>query len=190
MGALIAAHAWRVSPPDQPPCSALVLSSPIVRFRDGIPAWTPGLIRIVASTLPLARVSLETLAGGRDLQMTQTSHHLEQQKNNPYHIELYTLRLIGTLTKLIGSMDDCASTMRCPVLVLHGGKDFFNTDADVREFVARIPGPVTYKNYPNAYHLLMYDQKKEAIFRDICRWLNQLRAGRLKNLSAGSQLSP
>jgi predicted GNAT family acetyltransferase len=29
-------------------------------------------------------------------------------------------------------MNDCASDFREPVLVLHGGKDYFNTDADVR----------------------------------------------------------
>jgi alpha-beta hydrolase superfamily lysophospholipase len=183
MGALIAAHAWRVSPPGDPPCAALILSSPIVRFRDDIPAWTPGLVQVAATTLPLARISLETLSGGQDVQMTRTSHHTEQVKKNPYHIEQYTLRLIGALARLIEGMNDCATTFRSPVLVLHGGKDFFNNDSDVRGFVARIPatGLPTYKNYPDAYHLLMYDEKKEVIFRDIGRWLNQLRAGRLKN---------
>ncbi len=183
MGALIAAHAWREAPAGDPPCDALVLSSPIVRFRDDIPAWTPGLVQIAATTLPLARVSLDTLAGGQDVQMTQKSHHAEQAKTNPYHIDLHTLRLIGTLSRLIVTMNDCATTFHSPVLVLHGGQDFFNNDSDVRGFVARIPEDtsVTYRNYPNAYHLLMYDEKREAIFRDVERWVNRLRRGRLKN---------
>jgi alpha-beta hydrolase superfamily lysophospholipase len=183
MGALIAAHAWRASPPGDPPCAALVLSSPIVRFRDDIPAWTPGLVQVAATTLPLARISLETLAGGQDVQMTRTAHHTVQAKKNPYHIEQYTLRLIGALSRLIDGMNDCAATCRSPMLVLHGGKDFFNNDSDVRGFVARIPagGSVTYENYPDAYHLLMYDEKKEVVFKDLARWLNRLRANRLKN---------
>ena len=183
MGALIAAHAWREAPADEPPCDGLVLASPIVRFRDDIPAWTPGLLQLAATTLPLARVSLEALAGGQDVQMTQESHHAEQAKKNPYHIEQYTLRLIGTLAGLIGGMNDCAAAIRSPVLVLHAGKDFFNSDSDVRGFVARIPEdtPVTYRNYPNAYHLLMYDVKKEVVFRDVERWLNRLRRNRFKN---------
>ena len=119
--------------------TALVLSSPIVRFRDDIPAWTPGLVQVAATTLPLARISLETLSGGQDVQMTQKSHHAEQVKKNPYHVEQYTLRLIGALARLIDDMNDCATTFRSPVLVLHGGKDFFNNDPDVRGFVARIP---------------------------------------------------
>ncbi len=183
MGALIAAHAWRKAPPGDPPCDALVLSSPIVRFRDDIPAWTPGLVQLAATTLPLARISLDALAGGQDVPMTQKSQHFEQAKKNPYHIEQYTLRLIGALAGLINGMNDCASNFRSPVLVLHGGKDYFNNDSDVRGFVARIPAAtsMTYRNYPKAYHLLMYDEKKEIIFRDIERWVNRLRANRLKN---------
>ncbi len=181
MGALIAAHAWRESPEDDPPCDALVFSSPIVRFRDDIPAWTPALVRIAATTLPLARISLETLAGGHDVQMTQTSEHLDQAKTNSYHVEQHTLRLLGALTRHIDGMNSCAESFRVPVLVLHGGEDFFNSDPDVRGFVARIPEEVstTYRNYPDAYHLLMYDEERDAIFRDVERWLNRLRRGRL-----------
>ena len=181
MGALIAAHAWREAPANDPPCDALALSSPIVRFRDDIPAWTPGLVQIAATTLPLARISLDALAGGQDVQMTQTSHHTEQVKTNSYNVDKHTLRLIGALGSNIATMNDCAATFRTPILVLHGGKDFFNNDSDVRGFVARIPTGVskTYHNYPEAYHLLMYDAKKEVIFQDVERWTDKLRRGRL-----------
>ena len=184
MGALISVHALRVAPTNEPPCDGLILSSPIVRFRDDIPAWTPGLVQIAATTLPLARISLETLTGGEDVQMTQTSHHNEQVKTNSYNVDEYTLRLIGTLAKHIDNMNDCAATFRDPVLVLHGGKDYFNNDSDVRGFVARIPAGVskTYHDYPQAYHLLMYDEKRETIFRDVERWVNLLRKNRLKKL--------
>lgn len=181
MGALIASHAWREAPAGDPPCDGLILSSPIVRFRDDIPAWTPRLVQVAASALPLARISLDTLAGGQEVRMTQTSTHSEQVKGNSYDIKLHTLRLIGALTRHIEEMNHCATRFRAPVLVLHGGKDYFNSDSDVRGFVARIPAGVsqTYHNYPEAYHLLMYDEKKETIFRDVERWVNQLRKDRL-----------
>ena len=182
MGALIAAHALREAPANDPPCDGLILSSPIVRFRDDIPAWTPGLVQIAATTLPLARVSLETLSGGQDVQMTQKSHHSEQVTTNSYNVENHTLRLIGALTRHIETMNDCAAAFHLPVLVLHGGKDYFNNDSDVRGFVARIPSDVskTYHDYPAAYHLLMYDEKRESIFRDVERWVNLLRKDKLK----------
>lgn len=183
MGALIAAHTWREAPDGPPPCDGLVLSSPIVRFRDDIPAWTPGLVQVAATTLPLARVSLDALAGGQEVRMTQKSFHADQAKKNPYHVEEYTLRLIGALSRLISGMNDCATTFQAPVLVLHADHDYFNNDSDVRGFVARIPEStsVTYRNYPEAYHLLMYDEKREAVFRDVGRWMNRLRRGRLRN---------
>ena len=184
MGAMIASQALRESPANEPICDGLILSSPIVRFRDDIPAWTPGLVQIAATTLPLARVSLDTLSGGQDVQMTQTSRHTEQSKKNSYSVEAYTLRLIGALAGHIDNMNDCATRFRSPVLVLHGGKDYFNNDSDVRGFVARIHSGVskTYHNYPQSYHLLMYDAKKEVVFRDVDLWLNKLRKNRLKKL--------
>jgi alpha-beta hydrolase superfamily lysophospholipase len=181
MGGLIAAHALREAPAADMPCDALVLSSPLVRFRDDIPMWKIRLLEVAAETLPLARISLDALSGGQDVQMTQTSKHSTQTKTNPYNIRQHTLRLLGTLSQHIEGMGDCAAKLRVPILVLHGDKDYFNTDSDIRGFVARIAPGVskTYRNYPDSYHLLMYDRRKEMIFRDIERWLNRLRGGRL-----------
>jgi len=177
MGGLIAAHALRHSPAADQPCDALVLSSPVVRFRDDIPAWKIALLQVAADTFPLARISLDTLSGGQDVQMTQSTRHASQAKKNSYNIKLYTLRLLGTLGRDIESMNACAAALRVPVLVLHGGKDYFNTDSDVRGCVAQVPPGVskTYRNYPNAYHLLMYDAQRDKIFRDVEGWLNRLR---------------
>jgi alpha-beta hydrolase superfamily lysophospholipase len=96
-------------------------------------------------------------------------------------VDAYTLRLVGALSGHIATMNDCAAAIRSPILVLHGGKDYFNNDSDVRGFVARIPRGIskTYRNYPNSYHLLMYDEKKEVIFQDAERWLDRLRNDRL-----------
>lgn len=181
MGALIAAHAWRSAPAGDPPCDGLIFSSPIVRFKDDIPAWQPALVQVAAATAPLARVSLEAISGGQDVQMTQTTTHTEQAQTNSYHVEKHTLRLLGTLGRHIDSMNDCAETFRVPVLVLHGEHDYFNTDSDVRGFVAHIPDGVskTYRNFPGAYHLLMYDAKKEKVFSSAESWLSKFRRDRL-----------
>jgi alpha-beta hydrolase superfamily lysophospholipase len=174
MGALIATHALVSAPKGKAPCDGLVLSSPIIRFKDDIEPWKPALVQAAAATLPLARVPLDTLAGGQDVQMTSESNHSEQSKTNSYNIEKHTLRLLGTLTKLIDGMNGCAERLEVPTLVLHGGKDFFNDDSDLRGFFARIPSdvPSTYRNYPDAHHLLMYDDDREKVFRDVGKWLN------------------
>ncbi|WP_386820464.1 alpha/beta fold hydrolase [Luteolibacter algae] len=177
MGALIATHAICSAPQGNPPCDGLVLSSPIVRFKDDIEPWKVALVKVAAATLPLARVSLDAISGEQDVQMTQESNHGDQSKTNSYNIEQHTLRLLGTLTNLIDGMNGCAAKLEVPTLILHGDKDYFNNDSDMRGFVARIPSGVskTYKNYPNAYHLLMYDEKRDKIFRDVEKWLNRQR---------------
>jgi len=177
MGGLIAVHALRHSPPTDQPCDALVLTSPVVRFRDDIPAWKIQLLQIAAETFPLARISLDALSGGQDVPMTQSTKHASQAEKNSYNIKRHTLRLLGTLGHHIESMNDCAAALRVPVLVLHGGKDYFTSDGDVRGFVAHVPPGVaqTYRNYPDSYHLLMYDAHRDQIFRDVEHWLNRLR---------------
>jgi alpha-beta hydrolase superfamily lysophospholipase len=177
MGALIATHALHAAPPGTSLCDGLVLSSPIVRFKDQIQPWKIALVQIASTTIPLARVSLDAIAPEPDVRMTKQSKHLEQAQKNAYHVEKHTLRLLGTLGRLIDGMNLCAAEMKVPVLVLHGGKDYFNDDADVRGFIARIPSGIskTYKNYPEAYHLLMYDEGRDRIFRDVERWLNRRR---------------
>ena len=144
-----------------------------------MPQWKIQLVQIAAAAFPLARVSLEALSGGQDVQMTQSSSHAGQAESNAYNVKDHTLRLLDALGRHIAGMNDCATTLRVPVLVLHGGKDYFNSDADVRGFVAHLPPKLskTYKNYPDAYHLLMYDAENERIFKDVERWLNRLRRG-------------
>lgn len=177
MGALIATHALASAPKNDPPCDALVLSSPIVRFREETEPWKIALIQVAATTLPLARVPLESLTPKQDIQMTQGSNHMKQVEKNSYHIDKHTLRLLGTLTKLIKGMNRRAAKIEVPILVLHGQRDYFNQDSDIRGFLARIPPevPMQYKSYPDAYHLLMYDEKREVIFKDVAKWLDQHR---------------
>jgi alpha-beta hydrolase superfamily lysophospholipase len=178
MGTLIATHALDSAPAASPPCDAIVLSSPLVRFRDDIEMWKIALLQIASTAAPLARVSIDAFTGGDDMQVTQTTFHNQQAKSNPYHIEKHTLRLLGTLARLIDGMNACATRIRIPILVLHGENDFLNTDSDIRGFIARLPESTdaTYHNYHGAYHLLMYDQKRDKIFRDVAKWLNRQRS--------------
>jgi len=109
--------------------------------------------------------------------MTHDSTHSTQAQTNAWHVEKNTLRLLSTLGNHIGSMNDCAATLRVPVLILHGGKDFFTDEAAIRGFASHIPKqtPVTLREYPESYHLLMYDRQKEKVIHDIETWIGRLR---------------
>ena len=166
MGALIVSTAYQqaVAAGDTPPCDALVLSSPVVKIRDDFPAWKKELVRKVSQITPTARVPLEALAGGNDVQMTHDT------------IDKHTLRLLVTLGDMIDQMPDCARSFEVPTLVLHGGKDFFSSADDVKDFYGCIPKDAGRERrfYPDSYHLLMYDDLKEKVIGDVEKWLTEL----------------
>ncbi len=178
MGALIAAHTYRqdVAAGNPPPCDALVISSPVVKFRDDFPQWKKNLVRQIAFMAPTARLSLEALAGGQEVQMTHDTLHSEQSETNAWHIDKHTLRLLVALGELIDGMPDCAKTFTVPTLVLHGGKDFFSKTDDVKAFFGNIPDKKdrSFRLYPDSYHLLMYDTKKDKVIGDVERWIAAL----------------
>lgn len=185
MGALIAAQTCNPSPLRKAPCDGLILSSPVVRFRHDVPPWAPNIVLFAANTIPSARISLDAISRAQKLQMTQSSDHSSQTKKNSYHIDQHTLRLLGTLTRLINEMNQCAQNIQIPILILHGGNDFLNSDADMRGFLSQFPKRTdkTYHNYPKSYHLLMYDEQKDKIFHDVELWTQKFRPSERKNNS-------
>ncbi len=179
MGGLILSKTYRdlVTQGTDPPCDALALSSPVVKLRDDFPAWKRDLVRHLAKLAPGARISLDALSGGQDVQMTEDSFHSEQSETNAWNLETNTLRLLAALGDMIEDMPENAACFSEPTLVLHGGKDFFTTKADVKTFVGHLPHstPLTECYYPEAHHLLMYDTGKEEVIADIADWLDTLR---------------
>ena len=178
MGGLIVSHAYRqaVAAGEKPPCDALVLSSPVVKIRDDFPGWKKELVRQISHIVPTARVPLEALAGGQEVQMTHDTVHSEQAETNSWHIDKHTLRLLVSLGDLIEGMPDCARSFEVPTLVLHGGKDFFTSAGDVKAFYGCIPKDAGRKRefYPDSYHLLMYDALKDQVIGDVESWLGAL----------------
>jgi len=181
MGALILSHAWCQAPANHRPCDALILSSPVVKIRQDVPKWKVDLLNFAATTAPLARISLNTLSGGQDVQMTHDSTHSTQVQTNSWHVEKNTLRLLSTIGGQISSMSECARSFNVPVLVLHGGKDALTDETAIYEFVRNIPArtPKTVRIYPDSYHLLMYDRQKEKVIHDIETWVDRLRRDEL-----------
>lgn len=180
MGALITAHTW-LKDHSRKPCDAMVFSSPVVHVRDDVPLWKKQMLFYAAEVMPRQRLSLNALSGGQDVQMTATSKHNEQSSATPWNVETHTLRLLATLGHHIDNMNHCAETVNVPALVLHGGRDFFTTTTDVARFVTHFPNKkhVTYREYPKCYHLLMYDEQKLKVMRDVARWTEKLRNDRL-----------
>jgi len=178
MGGLILAHTYHdlLANGQAPPCDALAISSPVVKIRDDFPAWKKELVRGISKVAPTKRISLETLAGGQEVQMTEDSLHSDQSETNSWHVETHTLRLLVALGDMIEEMPECAENFKVPTLILHGGKDFFTTPHDVQAFTAKIPETTESRRlyYPEGHHLLMYDTLKDEVIDDIDKWIDGL----------------
>lgn len=176
MGSLIATHAYSNTPPGMKKPDALILSSPIVGIQNKLPLWKVAAVRISTFLLPTLRISLESLSDGERAVVTQDDIHEEQAAKNAWYIRRYTLRLLLTLGDLAEEMPEMAESIRCPVLVLHGGRDIFTPEENVKEFFQHLPETTTKarKYYPDSYHLLMYDQHRERIFKDAANWLKKV----------------
>ncbi|MDB6078643.1 MAG: hypothetical protein JWO82_2390 [Akkermansiaceae bacterium] len=177
MGGLIASNAYHqaIARGEKPPCDALILSSPVVKFRDDFPKWKKDLVKDVAMVFPSVRVSLDAMAG-KPVQMTHDTFHSQQAETNSWNIDKHTLLLLVTLGDMVDGMSERAKEFHIPVLVLHGGNDFFTKTEDVKDFYGNIPSDAgkTLKNYPDAYHLLMYDKGKEQVISDVAEWISKL----------------
>ncbi len=179
MGSLIVTHAYSHTPAGEKKPDAVIISSPIVDVDAKLPRWKIFSGRVAAFILPKLRVSLETLSGGQRPLVTADDIHEQQAAKNPWYIRRYTLRLLLTLGDMARTMDDAAARIRCPVLVLHGGKDIFTEEESVNDFFKHFPATSqsmakTKKFYPGSFHLLMYDHDRETIFNDISTWLQRL----------------
>ncbi len=178
MGALILSGTYRnaMEQGRKPSCDSIIITSPVVGVRDDFPLWKIHLVKKIAALIPDVRISLEALSGGQSVQMTATSTHGEQSETNAWHIDKHTLRLLVTLEEMIASMNENARFFKVPTLVAHGGKDFFCDHRKVKNFYDHMrQAPMKQRDfYPDAHHLLMYDEQREEVIHKIALWVDSL----------------
>lgn len=175
MGSLIVMHAYSRTPPGEEKPDAMIILSPIVDVEAKLPTWKMAAVRVSTMLLPKLRISLETLSDGERPIVTEDDMHEEQAAKNAWYIPRYTLRLLVKLGDMADVMEQKATKVNCPVLVLHGGKDIFTKRESVDRFYQHFPEGTdkTKKFYPGSFHLLMYDHERDRIFKDVSQWLKK-----------------
>jgi len=176
MGSLIVSHAYAsYSTTSTPPCDAIILLAPVVNISHKLSAWKYRAALTIASLLPQFRISLSRLTGDQSIKVTQgADSHDKQAATNSYFIPKFTLRLIAALGKHIQSMPDIATRFKHPTLVINGGNDYLTPPAYVSSFCQNISASHTHHYYPDAYHLLMYDDQKLEVFYKLTQWIREL----------------
>lgn len=182
MGSLIVTHAYAsYTKNNKPPCDAIILLAPVVNLSHKIPDWQFYAANLIAALLPRYRVSLTALSGDESVKVTQgADNHDDQAATNSYFIPKFTLRLLATLGRHIRGMNAKATHLNHPTLIINGGKDYFTPPEYVETFFNAIPHTLdttakSHQYYPDAYHLLMYDDQRKQIFTDIVEWIQSIR---------------
>ena len=170
MGALVSLQAAVVSP-----FAGLILSSPVVKFRQEIKfsGWQHYLVQALFRFAPWFRLDLRSSGnrGSADPVVTRDELYLERIRNAPYRIRRFTLGFYRELIALVLATPEAARKLRLPVLVLAAGQDVFVTAEDVSSFFRVLPAlDKTLRVYPESYHLLVRDWLGQA-YRDwSARW--------------------
>lgn len=180
MGALIVTHAYHQSklrrPLKNPVCDGIILLAPVVDLEHQLPRWKFSAAKFLAAIMPRYRVSLSHFENGDTVKVTQGENdHNTQAATNSYYVDKFTLRLIVTIGKHIVAMNQRVRSVDQPILVVNGGKDYITPKQYTDQFFSNIPKSTdkTHLFFPDAYHLLMYDEQREEIFAKILDWLDK-----------------
>jgi alpha-beta hydrolase superfamily lysophospholipase len=81
---------------------------------------------------------------------------------------------VDTIYGLVGLMDRAylaIEDVRAPTLYLYGAKDEIVPRGPTKEVVERFANNVTYREYPDGWHMLLRDLQREIVWRDVLAWI-------------------
>lgn len=177
LGALIALHTGVSGGPGQPQPDALVLSVPVVGFRDSLPRWQEWLLRALARIAPTKRIDLASLDSGNGdpLPVTTDQAYFEHMISQPHYLQVFTLRLLRHIGELVVTSPEAASRWHRPVLVQYAGNDVFTPAPATEAFIRAFPqDAVRARLYPESHHLLFHDLQSRQAIGDIVSFLNEV----------------
>lgn len=174
LGAMIAVHSYAEATAANLRCDALCLLSPVVEIGDQVASWKIMLAKAAAKLFPNYRLKLNAFTGQQNVQVTQgASDHTLQSSTNDYHVESFTLRQLHAIASLIEGMHTAAQSIDCPLLVINGGNDYFTPPITLENWLTKLTNTssLTHFYLADSYHLLLYDDQSEEVFRKVSTWL-------------------
>jgi acylglycerol lipase len=167
MGGAIAIHSLAQPHFPHEEVTGLILSSPAVWGGEEMSR----LIRIMAwwgaHTFPRSHVT------GRDLKILATDNIplLREMGRDPLIIKKTRLDAVYGLVQLMGKAQEDASKVKLPTLLLYGRKDQVIPPGPIFAIKRKIKAPVRFVVYPEGYHMLLRDQQRERVWKDMLAWI-------------------
>lgn len=164
-GAVAFAHALQA----QERYAALVLSGPLLATDPGVSRLRVALVRWLSERWPgLGALQLPATAVSRDPEVVRA-----YQSDPLVHGGAIPARTLAELVTRVAAFPGQATSLRLPVLVLHGTADALVRLADTRPVYERIGSPdCTVKLYDGLYHEVFNEPERERVFADLTAWLD------------------
>ena len=150
--------------------AGLILSGPAVRVKPGLPAAVVGLLQPLALFLPklgLKKLDSSTLSHDRRV--------VEAYDRDPlvYRGKI-SARLTLGLLRAMHQLENRLSSIRLPLLVLHGGEDrMVDPESSRIVFTRAASADKTLKIYPGLYHEILNEPEHLKVLEDIESWLEK-----------------
>jgi alpha-beta hydrolase superfamily lysophospholipase len=135
----------------------------------GVPPLLMSLGRVMSRIMP--RLSLQV---GMDLSgLARDPSVVEAVLADPLFHRRGTARLSTEVTAAIARVQEGASSLSVPLLILHGSDDRMVPPDGSRAFFAKVRHPDReFREYPGAYHGLFADLDHVEVLGDLGRWLD------------------
>jgi alpha-beta hydrolase superfamily lysophospholipase len=155
--------------PDPPEVDGVILAAPAVWNGQDLPASYRATLRVLASVLPMLRVSARHVRR----QASDNIAMLRALGRDPLYLHYTRIDAVNGLVELMVESQEVAPKVKAPMLVLLGARDQIVPPAGSRRFVATLdPATCSVVTYLQGWHLLLRDHQRERTFEDILAWID------------------
>jgi alpha-beta hydrolase superfamily lysophospholipase len=150
-----------------------ILSGPVIKTEPEPPTLQLWLIRSLSLLLPKLGV-LQLDANG----VSRDPAEVERYVNDPLNYSgKLSARTVSELFKSMKYVQQNASVISLPMLLLHGGADVMASPEGSRFLDQHISSPdKTLRIYPGLFHEIFNEPEKEQVFGDMDSWLDRILA--------------
>lgn len=153
----------------EPPVAGVALSAPPLGMPEESPGWYRWGIRTLAKVtpgLPLPRSS-------DPARLTRDPERRAADADDDRIHRRWTPRAIVSTAEAMEAIRERTSALGVPVLLLAAGEDLVVDSAAAIAWARRLEGDVTVERVAGAYHELLNDLGREAVFDRILTWCDE-----------------
>jgi len=149
--------------------SGLIATSPFLKLAFKPPAWKLAFGKVIDKIYP----SL-TMPNELDVQaLSKDQQEVDAYLNDPLVHDKVSTRFSLAFMKTGEWAIANASSLKIPMLLIHGTKDRITSEKASKEFADNSKGKVDFYPVENGFHELHHDLEKEMVLGKICDWIEK-----------------